>query len=89
MGRFYTEVQNDEARGAEYHTLTLEGAASKYKKGFITVLEYEHTTVLEGYNTVEEYEDMLGVEPGSYAEMDLLDVGDSTRLEDGLCTRIW
>ena len=89
MGRFYSEVQNETGKGAEYHTLVFDDAARKYKKGFICVLKDDQAVSLEGWNSREEFEDMLGIEKESLIDVELLEVGESVEVNRSIYTRIW
>lgn len=90
MSKFYSEVQNEVSKNAEYHTLALDDAARKYKKGFVCVLDNSIAVSLEGWNSSEEFENMLGVEPGTFSKLDMLEIGESVYIGSfGTYTRIW
>lgn len=84
MGKFCIKVNKDNAEGKKYCNISVD-----YKKGFLVINKSERTVALRAYDTVEEYEVMMGVEPGSYAKMNSIGLGKQVELAEGLCTRIW
>ena len=87
--RLFSEVQNEVGKGGEYHTFNIQDGQKKFKKGFIYINSDDGFFGIQGLNTVKEYEDFVGVEEGSYSELDDLKIGDMTEIDNSKIIRIW
>ena len=89
-----SECQNVIEKTGEYHTYSWDDGEKKFKKGFLLSNINDSFMCVMGYNNIDEFEnDVMGCEPGTYAELDILKVGDTTELTErgaeGVYTRIW
>lgn len=87
--RLFSEVQNEVGKDGEYHTFAYSDGEKKFKKGFIYVNTDNEFFGIQGLNSAKEYEDFVGVEEGTYKELDSLQIGDSTEIDESTIIRIW
>ena len=87
--RLFSEIQNEVGKGGEYHTFNTQDGQKKFKKGFIYINSDDDFFGIQGLNTSKEYEEFIGVEEGSYSELDDLKIGDMTEIDNSKIIRIW
>lgn len=84
------EVQNDVDKTGEYHTYKYEDGQKKFKKGFIYINTDDEFIGIQAFNKSSEFEDLLGVDPGTYKELDTLSIGEEVdKIDDCKIIRIW
>jgi hypothetical protein len=87
--RLFSEVQNEVGKGGEYHTFDIQDGQKKFKKGFIYVNSSDDFFGIQALNSAKEYEEFVGVEEGSYSELDNLKIGETTEIDNSKIIRIW
>ena len=87
--RLFSEVQTETGKGGEYHTFNIQDGQKKFKKGFIYINSDDDFFGIQGLNTSKEYEEFIGVEEGSYSELEDLKIGDMTEIDNSKIIRIW
>lgn len=83
------DVQNDVDKTGEYHTYKYEDGQKKFKKGFIYINTNDEFIGIQAFNKSSEFEDLLGVDPGEYKELDTLSISEETEIDDCKIIRIW
>lgn len=87
--RLFSEVQNETGKGGEYHTYSFQDGQKKFKKGFIYINSSDDFFGVQALNSAKEYEEFIGVEEGSYSELDNLKIDESTVIDNSTIIRIW
>lgn len=87
--RLFSEVQNEVGKDGEYHTYSFQDGQKKFKKGFIYVNASDDFFGIQALNSAKEYENFVGVEEGSYSELDNLKIGETTEIDNSKIIRIW
>jgi hypothetical protein len=87
--RLFSEVQNEVGKDGEYHTYSFQDGQKKFKKGFIYVNASDDFFGIQALNSAKEYEEFVGVEEGSYSELDNLKIGETTEIDNSKIIRIW
>lgn len=89
----FSDVQSDGSDSAEYRTIDFSEAKGKHKYGFIDLNDEDEYMTLICFNDPEDFEKLLGAEPGTFDELATLSVGESTTIDDGssdgIYRRIW
>ena len=83
------EVQNDVNKGGEYHTYSYEEGIKKFKKGFIYYNKFDQFIGVQAFNKSTEFADMLGADSDYYKELDKINIGEDTEIDDCKIIRIW
>lgn len=83
------EVQNVVDKNGEYHTYDYSEGKKKFNKGFIYFSKDQEFLGIQGFNDTEDFEDLLGVDKGTYSELDSLKIGNDTEIDDTKIIRIW
>ena len=83
------EVQNDVNKGGEYHTYSYEEGTKKFKKGFIYFNKFDQFIGVQAFNKSTEFADMLGADSDYYKELDKINIGEDTEIDDCKIIRIW
>jgi len=89
IGKLFTEIQNDAAKGGEYHTYSFEDGEERFERGFIYINDDERFFGVQAMNSSKEFEELLGVDKGQYSELDNMEIGDTTEIDDCTIIRIW
>ena len=77
----FSEVQNEINDKAAYRTLNFSTGQKKYKNGFINFNKDGEFVAFIGFNTIEDYVDLLNTE-NLFDKLDGIDVGNTVELED-------
>ena len=85
----YSEVQNNIDKDGEYHTYSFEDGRKKFKMGFIYINSSDEFIGIQAFNKSSEFENLLNVDSGTYEELDDLEIGDETKIDDCRIIRIW
>jgi len=89
----FNDIQSDGSDSAEYRTIDLSEAKGKYKYGFIDLNDEAEYMTLVCFNNPEDFEKLIGAEPGTFDELATLSVKASTIIDDGnsdgIYERIW
>ena len=84
-----SEVQNTIDKKGEYHTYDYSNGTKKFKMGFIYFSKDQEFLGIQAFDDVEDFEDLLGVEEGTYEELGHLRIGEDTEIDDTKIIRIW
>lgn len=62
-------IQWEASKGAAYTTLDAAEGFKKYKRAFLSFNQYEGAVFVVAFNSIEDYQDLLGTEDDEYSAL--------------------
>lgn len=78
----FSEVQNEIEEKAAYRTLNFSNGQKKYKNGFISFNQDGEFVAFVGFNTIEDYTELLGCEEGLFDDLEGAKIGEAIEIKD-------